>query len=322
MASSDSVNYSLRPNKSVERKIVFEVLVNLTPILNLAGYRYIGLGAPWFVDHIMAHKVLLIEDMISIEKNEILASRAEFNKPFACVNVIHGDSEIVLPEIELEELPILAWLDYDTSIEGPVFKDISTLCQRAPTGSIIITTVNAHRDRLPKQDENNTEYESFSDRLRALAGDLIPQTLPKGAEQTTGYPPYLASIIFAHMQRQILAAGREGENITPLLNIGYSDNAPMITVGGIITTKSKNNEIKELFDIKNLSKFTDQNEHLKIGVPPLTMKEKAVLDQLLPSPSAPTYDEVQTLGFKLKPSQINAYHEFYRYYPVYGELSV
>ena len=90
MVSSDYINYAIRPNKAVERKLIFEVLSVLSPVLNLPGYRYIGLGAPWFVDFVMAHRYLLIEDMISIEQDEILASRAEFNKPYACVSVIHG----------------------------------------------------------------------------------------------------------------------------------------------------------------------------------------------------------------------------------------
>ena len=82
----------------------------------------------------MAHRYLIIEDMISIEQDEILASRAEFNKPYACVSVIHGDSQTVLSDLDLEKLPLLVWLDYDSSLGGPVLEDLSTLCRRAPAG--------------------------------------------------------------------------------------------------------------------------------------------------------------------------------------------
>lgn len=322
MASSDYVNYAIRPNKSVERKLIFELLSVLSPVLNLPEYRYIGLGAPWFVDFVMAHKNLSIMEMISIEQDEFLASRAEFNKPYACVEVIAGDSETVLPDLALEELPLMVWLDYDTGLEGPVLTDLSTLCRRAPTGSVIIVTVNAHRGTLPTHDENETEYKSFSDRLRALAGDLIPPDVPKEAAQKTGFPPYLASLLFNHMHRQVRRAGREGESLLPLLNIGYSDNAPMVTVGGIIVDEPSVPQIRTVLDDKNMGKFLDEERHLRIGVPPLTLKEKAVLDQLLPCSDAPTEQDVKEIGFRLKPSQIAAYHRFYLYYPIFGEVAI
>ena len=66
----------------------------------------------------------------------------------------------------------------------------------------------------------------------------------------------------------------------------------------------------------------DVDNHLSIGVPPLTLKEKACFDQLLPCDPAPTKEAVEQLGFRLKPTQINAYHQFYRYYPMFGEVAI
>ena len=314
MTSADYINYSVRPNKAVERKLIFEVLSGLSPILDLPSYRYIGFGGLWFVDFIMAHKYLMIEDMISIERNEILASRAEFNKPYACIKVIHGDSEEVLSDLELEELPLLVWLDYNSGLEGSVLQDLSTLCGRARTGSTILVTINAHRGSLPTKDESNREYENFSDRMRSLAGDLIPDELPKEAEQKSGYPPYLVSVLFTHIHRQMRKAGRESESFLPLFNIGYSDNAPMVTLGGAIVNEPCKQNIRTVLEDGGMREFLDQQRHLQIGVPPLTFKEKASLDQLLPKVSPPTEQDVNELGFKLKPSHINAYHSFYRHY--------
>ena len=322
MASSDYINYAIRPNKAIERKIIFEVISILSPVLDLSGYRYIGLGAPWFIDFVMAHRYLIIGDMISIEQDEILASRAEFNKPYACVNVIHGDSQAVLPNLDLEEMPLLVWLDYDSSLEGSVLADLSTLCSRAPTGSIIVVTVNAHRGRLPSHDENDNEYDNFADRMRALAGDLIPAQIPKEAAQASGYPPHLVSVLFTHMHRQVRMAGREGEALLPLFNIGYSDNAPMITLGGAIADEPGARKIRAILNDKGMGAFLDEQRHLQIGVPPLTFKEKACLDQLLPHVDPPTEQDVKELGFRLKHGQINAYHRFYRHYPMFGEVAL
>ena len=86
MASFDVVNYTIRPNKNIERKLVFESLRELSTPLGLGDYRYIGLGSPWFIDFLLAHRYLLIRDMICIEFEEH-APRMEFNKPYDCIAV-------------------------------------------------------------------------------------------------------------------------------------------------------------------------------------------------------------------------------------------
>lgn len=322
MASADYINYAIRPNKTVERKLVFETLAALAAVYNFGEYRYIGLGALWFVDFVLAHKYLSIADMISIEKNEYLASRAEFNRPYACVKVEPGESDSVLPRLPLEEYPLLVWLDYDTSLDGPVLKDLSTLCQRTLTGSVLIVTINAHKNSLPNKDAEGGEFESDEERLRYFAGDLIPQTLPKGAMQTSKYPGFLASLIFQHMRRQVRTAGRENDRIVPLFNIAYSDNAAMVTVGAAIADERHALETVERLEARNAAPRMDENEQLTIGVPALTLKEKATLDQLMPCDPAPTEGAVSQLGFRLKLSQIEAYHRFYRYYPMFGEVTI
>lgn len=322
MASADYVNYAIRPNKTVERKVIFESLSALSPVYNFAGYRYIGLGALWFVDFVMAHKYLSISDMISIEKDEFLASRAAFNRPYACVKVEPGDSDAVLPRLPLEESPLLVWLDYDTSLDGPVLKDLSTLCQRAASGSVLVVTINAHKNSLPNKDADEQTFESDEARLRYFAGNLIPQTLPKGSMQASKYPAYLASLIFDHMRRQVRTAGREDEQVLPLFNIGYSDNAPMVTVGAAIVDEVRAQATTALIAARNMGGIVNGSVQLSIGVPPLTLKEKASLDQLMPCDPAPTEASVSVLGFKLKPSQIESYHRFYRYYPMFGEVAI
>ena len=321
MASSDSVNYATRPNKAVERRVVFEVLSVVSRALGLSSYRYIGLGAPWFVDFIMAHKILAISDMVSIEKDRVTASRAAFNRPYGCVKVIEGDSSSVLPELDLEERPILAWMDYDSGPEGPVLDDLATLFRRSSTGSVIVVTLNAHRGRLPTHDEEENEYQDFGDRMRGLFGELIPQRLPKDADQTSGYPRYLAAVLFRHMRRQMLTAGREGEVLLSLFNIGYEDNAPMVTVGGVIAKKADAPALKEIVETDGNCEVMDESNQLRVGVPPLTLKEKWGLDQLMPRDSVPTRSEMESIGFLLKPSQVDAYFRFYRYYPTFGEVS-
>ena len=323
MTSSDYINYTIRPNKTVERKVVFEILSALTSIYDFSKYKYVGFGAVWFVDFVLAHKYLFIEDMISIEKDEYIARRAEFNKPYACVRIEAGESDNILPKLLYDECPFLIWLDYDTSLDGPVLQDISTLCQRAQTGSLVIATINAHRNSLPNKYPDGREFQSLEDKLRYFAGDLIPQTLPKGALQTSKYSGFLASLLFQHMRRQVRKAGREDDCIVPLFNIRYKDNAPMITMGAVIARQKRAEQISDVLDEKKITiPRMDDSKQISIEIPPLTLKEKATLDQLMPCYDAPIEDVVQQFGDRLKPTQIEAYRRFYRYYPTFGEVTI
>ena len=322
MSSSEQVNFSIRPNKFVERKFLFEILSLLPPELGLSGYKYVGLGAPWFIDFIMAHRMLSIKKMVSIEKNEIIASRAKFNRPYACVEVIPGDSETVLNEMDMECDRHLVWLDYDSGPEGPVFNDTTTLCQKLESGSIMLATVNAHPNRLPKKNESGEEYEEFTDRFHGFFGDKVPNFLRGKRLAKSKYSFYLASVVFAHIHRQVRKAGRTGEKFLAFINFSYSDNAPMVTIGGAIVDENMSELIRSSLTKAGLEYLLSEDDLVRIDVPPLTYKEKSVIDQKLPKEDPLTEDDVLELGFRLKRNQIESYHKFYRYYPVFGEISI
>ena len=61
MPSFDVVNYSLRPNKSIQRTIVFEAVSILQGWLRLENLLYIGFGSIWFTDFQLAHKFLRVK---------------------------------------------------------------------------------------------------------------------------------------------------------------------------------------------------------------------------------------------------------------------
>ena len=320
VASPNFVNYAVRPNKAIERKLIFERLGFLAPVFPWPDYRYIGFGAVWFVDFILAHKTLAISDMISIERDAGVATRAEFNRPYACVSVRHGDSSLVLDEMDLEAKPALAWLDYDGPPDGTVLEDLALLCSRAPVGSVVLVTVNAHPGSVPRHDDEGNEYQNFLERMRAWAGDLVPLVLPAKADQPSGYPKFLASLLISHLHREVRTAGREDESMVVLFNIRYQDGAPMVTVGGVIVDQDTEETVGRLLsDSPHEAQFPEDSQ-VVIKVPPLTLKEKAALDRLLPQEGAATIDAFGSLDLGLRPSQMEAYRRFYRHYPTFGEV--
>jgi hypothetical protein len=306
----------------VERRLVFDYLTEMTELLSLRDARYIGLGSVWFVDFVFAHKVLGITDFISIEEEPYTAIRAEYNKPYACVQVMPGETAVILPDINLEEKQLLAWLDYDGSLDGSVLRDLALLAARAPANSLILTTVNAHRGSLPSNDAAGNPYPDYEARLRAVAGDLVPNPLPNHAVQTSGYPKLVAQLLFERAKRSARLSGRK-ERAIPLFSIRYKDNAPMVTVGIALVDEDMASKLAELAPRMPFPDFLNADVQVEIDVPPLTYKEKVALDQLMPRAALPSEEQLlELVGFKLKPSQIQSYAANYKHYPTFGDLTV
>jgi hypothetical protein len=89
------------------------------------------MGSLWFVDFLMAHRTLGIKSMKSIERPGIGYKRTQFNRPLSCIEVVRGESSLVIPSLDLTSRPSLVWFDYDSSITGPVIQDIGLLVPRS-----------------------------------------------------------------------------------------------------------------------------------------------------------------------------------------------
>lgn len=314
MPSFDAVNYAIRPNKNVERKLVFSSLREIDRLLDLSGHRYVGMGSVWFVDFVLAHKWLSIKDMISIEADEIGYRRASFNRPLACIETRQGETSAVLPEIDFATKPSLLWLDYDSGIGGPAIADISNVLPRLRPGSIFVVTLNAKKDDLPTKNEAD-EPISPQVALRQLVGDLLPTHVPTKRFQRDEYPRLLGEIIRNHFRSIHLSASRT-ETWVELFDIVYFDSTPMVTVGGMVAAANHEARVRDLVaDARWRGRQADA-----ISLPPLTLKEKIALDGLMPCASPLTQEAVGLLGFMLRAEQIRAYCRHYKDYPVYGEV--
>lgn len=314
MPSFDAVNYALRPNKAVERKIVFAGLQCLSRVVDLANHRYVGFGSLWFIDYLMAHKLLGIASMTSIERDAIGSRRAEYNRPLGCIEVVPGESSLIIPTLRLDEMPSVVWLDYDSSINGPTITDLGLLVPRCAANSVVIVTINAKKDELDAKDENGVEIDAATS-LRAIAGDLVPNPLPSRRLQPSNYPRLLCEILSNQLQSKTVNSGRS-EPFIKLFDLSYTDGTPMVTVGGILAAAEKADEIRALVASASWEGIVGDT----VSIPPLTAKEKIALDRMMPAALAPTVKQVDKLGFSLKAEQIRVYHRYYKYYPVFGEF--
>src|SRR5437762_3665630 len=136
------INFSLRPAKNVERKMLCEAFSRLACFASFADYRYVGLGSTYFSDFLLVHRRLGINDMVSIERDTANRQRFLFNRPFACIEMRFGQSTDVLPRLAWRRRTI-AWLDYDGVLEDDVLADAQHLASNMISGSVLVMTLNA-----------------------------------------------------------------------------------------------------------------------------------------------------------------------------------
>ncbi|RAU21672.1 hypothetical protein CU669_11885 [Paramagnetospirillum kuznetsovii] len=327
--SFDVVNYSVRPNKNVERKLLAESLAALAPQFNISDYRYVGFGSMWFTDFALFHRTLQISDMISIEGGgEDAVRRAEFNRPHTCICVLGGYSTEVLASAIEDKKRSIVWLDYDKGPgEAPAEEDIEIFFRHASSGSIVMFSMNAHGERIRLRKDTGKGFKPRLEGLKDLLKHLVPSWVKEDDLKNETYPSTLARIFLDHMKSIPVRLGRTVKFI-PLYNIYYRDGAPMITVGGMLCDKSDETTLTSL----NLDKrffYIGEEPQLRIEVPHLTPKEKILIDCTVPYNLRNDCKMIGLDGLGPNDGMENApisremleqYVKFHRYFPYYAEV--
>ncbi len=56
MASYEKFDYSTRPNKRTQRKMIFDALARYIGVFPRTSFHYVGFGSMWFADFLYAHR--------------------------------------------------------------------------------------------------------------------------------------------------------------------------------------------------------------------------------------------------------------------------
>lgn len=175
MPSFDSVNYSLRVKKNIERKLIADILLSLDKQFKTTGYQYIGMGSMWFSDFMLIHRVLGIKTMWSVERDS--PKRAAFNSPYGFINVQEGTAAEYLPKFLDTKLNSIVWLDYDGDLSRGIVKDLKDLAARAKPGDVIMVTANAHHGQVKPVSLGNIGV--LSNRIDQFLTEATEETLPE-----------------------------------------------------------------------------------------------------------------------------------------------
>ena len=323
--SFEKFDYTLRPAKNVERKMIGETFARLSGIAPLVEYRYVGLGAIAFADFILFHQRLGISDMVSMEEKVEERHRVCFNRPYSCIKIKWGTASEVLPKLSWTKRAIV-WLDYDEPLTSSVLSDISTVVASIRTGSAIIVTVDV-------QDRVRRGPDMAQARMKKLRKRVDEVRIPQGTTGTRLGGWGLARVCRDIIDNQIAEALADrnapllaDRNAPPdedevlaykqLFNFQYADKARMLTVGGYIANPQDRNQVSPS-DFEDLDFIRFGKDPYLIEVPVLTRREAALLNKLLPQ-SAPLVPRPEWLPARDRKN----YGKVYRHYPTYLEAEI
>ena len=310
--SFEAINYMLRPNKNVERKLIAQTLTRLQGVFNIREYRYVGFGSMWFTDFILMHRLLGISDMVTIEQEHSRSKRVEFNKPFACIAVRMEKAATALGEV-LEGRCSVAWLDYDGPLRNALTGDLETAVGAMKSGSMILVSVNAMVDQLRGHKIEGDEISPIE--YLAEICDMASVVKEEMRLTKNDFPKLVAEILHNRLKAAVLST-QPGCEYRPIWTFEYADDAVMITVGGMIANIEDQDRLRSC-GLENLP-YASPEAPFEVALPVLTEKEKRALDKLLPSATA---IDVSTLEFELRPKEIESYTNFYLEYPIFNEVA-
>lgn len=321
MASFEKINYNIRANKSIERKMISELIQRLSLYSELNEYRYIGLGSPYFTDFILFHKYLGLNNMISIEKEESKKARFEFNKPFSCIDMHYGNATTILPNLELDKNLNIIWMDYDGKIEDYVFSDIDSIVANSAAGSLFLVSINVE----PSPGEKGNRMQELVDRV---GKNRIPVEFEDLNLNRTVLPQVIYEMIDTQIKKSLLERTGGDKSILEyrqLFHYLYKDGAQMLTVGGILLDKKQNKAFKKL-KTDNIKHLSSTAEPSKIKCPNLTYKEVHFLNNILPCELEFTNNGyIKNKEFKKLPlnhHDMKDFADIYRYYPNFSETNL
>lgn len=297
------VNYTLRPAKCVERKIMCELLAKFRTETPIHNYRYIGFGSFYFSDFVLFHNQLNINEMISIEQSSN-TERYDFNKPYKCIEMAYGPASYVLANklSFSNDIKDIIWLDYDGNFTTEVLNDILLLLDRVNSGSFIFASFNTS---IPENDGARKPY------LQTNFHDYLPPKLEEKDISKKTIPNILFSIFDSAVQKNMVARNVKEEIdlvACPIFFVKYNDNAEMLTIGYYICRS-------DIFDesvVGTIPWRPQEDNPYSIDVPCFTKAEIREINRLLPGATAKEiHDKLPYLSEK----DISKYIGMYKYYP-------
>jgi hypothetical protein len=328
MDAGGRLPYQLRPNKAVERLVFIELLSYLAAPLGISNdYDYVGFGGPQMEDFRQLHELFPEMKMKSIEREPAVLKRQKFNVPHTNVSCkLQTSGEFVLRVSDRRRL--IVWLDYtDPSERSQQIEEFQSLVRSVRSLSIVKATLNASPSTLGG---SPGEAGLQAKRLAALLsefGRYFPNGLEEEAVSNDQFPSTLLSVV-DYAAREALS-GRRDWRFQPLTSAAYADGQQMLTVTGIVGTRTAIANILAIAKLAtwDFSRLT-WSDPVRIDVPDLTLKERIVINQNLPRLTSQIPALQKQLGIWVdgtatkSEARLRSYVLFQRHYPYWGKVAI
>jgi hypothetical protein len=340
--SFEKIDYQLRYNKHIERRLIFDLLKRAQNLLDFAAHGYLGFGSMWFADFRLAHRVLELSKMYSMEREDY-ADRATFNQPFNSIKVVGGDCSETLKSFDAEywQAPHIAWLDYDGRLTSEVVHDLYLFLDRCAPNSVITVTVNGgwrnYRPALIKKDQVRGRKETSLGQIEALLGaNVVPPRFEPGPPNAAGvsqdilesqFAEFLAEALLVALSHRLASSGRQSDgqplHFVPLFNFCHEDGVEMVTIGGaVVKDQDRAVWLNQIRQGVPLNQEGNLPLHQRLDLVPLTLKEKITLDACLPQAQTEFVLKARADGIKLRDSELGKYWAYHRQFPTFFESPV
>jgi len=305
-SSSPKVPYDLRTAKQIERRMIIDAFQRMGQSgFKIGDYKYIGMGGIYFVDFVLFHRLLGIQMMLSVERDENIKKRVQFNRPYRSIELEYKAIGDVIPFID-QDLKHILWLDYDFIMSNTVVTDAVNASAQLSVGSVLLITVDLKPPPGKPKDWKihfQTEALDFCNPAWRIS-DFRQSNLPR----------INIDIIDAAIRQGL--TGRPNVKFLPLFNFLYADGHEMLTVGGVIGTDAEDRMLDgcRFGDAPYIRrKLSDKPYRVPKMI--LTRKERVSLDAAMPA--KPGWHPKE---FEMDEEVIALYKEVYRFFPTYAEL--
>lgn len=318
-ASYNKIDYRLRIAKSVERRILCSVFQHLYVFNPVEAYKYVGFGSVSFLDFSLFHRSLGISNMISIEREVHDKARFEFNKPYDCIDIKYGESEDVLPRIDIESNAIV-WLDYDDKLTTSILSDMSLVFNRLTSGSFFCVSYNAHQDN---EEDGKSRFDQLSERVdnKYFPKYIYGNYLLNKKNLRIAYYDIINNLI----QEVVSIRRTNGEdiNLQQMLFINYNDGTEMNTLGWLFYSNPDKSKMESIIDKKFSFTRIDKNP-FEIRVPALTYKEIRAIEERFPDIDncLKHFRKDGKGNGMLSQSDIEDYFNIYKNFSLFAEISI
>lgn len=326
MSSGGRIPYHLRQNKAIERNLFIDLLGRIGRHFNISEFTYVGFGGPFLEDFKHLHSALRISRMTSIEYDNNVLKRQNFNKPLSCINLTGGSSSEFLSNYNFDiDGHHIVWFDYATPDIGNQLSEVAQLVGKLGHGDIFKITVNANPQSLGHENEGLEKFKKRAETAKSKLGEYGPALISADNVKQKSY----ASLLL----KSIIIAAKKGLNsdpaliLEPLTSFAYADGQQMLTFTGILLNHGEREEFLHSTRLEHWPFYNKCEEGPKnISVPIMSTKERVHVEALLPEANADRI--LQELDYHIGPtrseskSEMNNFISFYRMYPWYSRIVV